>query len=605
MFQTQKGFAPIVAILLGVFLIAGGGLLGWRAYNGQKEAEREARKDEARWQKNRELLASKRGGGENKESKKENGKAGNRRPYRNEVLGISFSYPGEWGDASVEPNNYITDLESFIEQATKNADNLYYGSLAIVFSKMPDVEIRMYDETVPGEDYPNYGRSDFSRLKESRSICDYSVSVAQGKFDKSSVAEIYNDCSGGIKTYIVKETQYFDPDKYFGSQKGPGYVYSYALAQAAFFEAQNGFYDNILIKYSPNFFSQIKETRVAPDDFFKKDFYPDKQRRQISKESYMNESGEFKDFVGSMSFFAPPERTIAPFSAPDGEDPDVTLIRRYYYHIETGNLDAAYTSLGKNAPGRPDFDSRYAKTYKARATDIKKIGDGSYQFLVDFQLQNTEPELYRVTSTVSGGKIIPASSEKITSPFVFSGNKYAFAKEEKGSRHVIVYDGKEEVEVAEDKNGKPTENTFFEKVRFSPQGNYLMYDRIAWEYFEAALYDINNRKNIDLDAPYSKLDFTPDEKYLFYCGASEVGGTFTGGVLKAPDFIFDGELCPLCALKQTGYRQIDCDYDDSRKEIRFTASDFFDTASEKIDHDKQETAIFDTKNGEVKLIEPQ
>ena len=66
--------------------------------------------------------------------------------YRNDVLGISFSYPAAWGDAEVEPSNNITDLKLFVQKdAPTDGGNLYYGLLRIGFKKNEAVEVGMYN----------------------------------------------------------------------------------------------------------------------------------------------------------------------------------------------------------------------------------------------------------------------------------------------------------------------------------------------------------------------------------------------------------------------------------------------------------------------------
>ena len=420
---------------------------------------------------------------------------------------------------------------------------------------------------------------------------------ADSKWDTTrSLREISNDCSGGIKTYIVKETEYFDPNTLYGDEKGPGWVYGYELAQAAYFKADNGYYDDVLVKYAPAGLTQLKETSVKTSDFFNKDFNPKKHYNDITEKEYVQQSGEFKKFVQSIKTFSPPVRAAAEFSMPAGENPDITLIRHYYYFLETGNLDAAYALMGSNAPKRSDFDSWYSNLTKSQAQDFKKTGGNTYQFMVNLQAENEDPELYRVTSTVSNGKIDPVSSEKISSPFVFSNNKYAFAKEEKGVRYLIVYDGKEETVVDQNKTGKPTEEIFFDGLRFSPKGDYLMYDRLGYEWFGAALYDIGSKKDIGLDASYSKADFTPDEKYFFTCGASEFDGTFVGEAYSVPDFKPQNILAGV----KENYHLIDCNYDAKSNTIVFNMNSVWDDTIGNFNNGKRAIVTFDVQSGKIK-----
>jgi hypothetical protein len=100
--------------------------------------------------------------------------------------------------------------------------------------------------------------------------------------------------------------------------------------------------------------------------------------------------------------------------------------------------------------------------------------------------------------------------------------------------------------------------------------------------------------------PYAKAEFTSDEKYFFTCGASDFGGTFVGEVFGVPDFKPQNVLG---GLKES-YHQIDCSYDANNSKIVFKMSVVWDDAKGNFDNNKQETVIFDTRNGEITEIKP-
>lgn len=510
--------------------------------------------------------------------------------YRNEALGVSFSYPEEWGNVFVEPNSNITDLGLFAAQYLPDKENFYYGLVAMQFDRNSAVKVSLYNDVVPGENYPNYGWSDFGKMKESRNVCDYKISAAN-TFKEYKLDECFDNCHNGIKTYITKKTQYFSPDINFGSQKGPGYVYSYTLAQMAYYKASNGYFDNLIIRYSPNFFSQIKEDKITVDDFFRGDFYPEKQDKQISKEEYSRQSEEFSVFVKSFSFFAPLKPAVEPFAIVAVEDQNITLIRQYYYNLELGNLDAAYGFLAKDAVKRSDFNSWYENVYKARPSDFQKLPDGSYRFAVDFQDENKAPEIYRINTKIDSGKISPILSEKIISPFVYYGGMYAFAKELKGKNYVALFNNGKETIIQEGPAEQSSKFILFRNVQFSPKGNYLAYDLIGWEYFSPVLYDIENGKEIKLDASYSKAGFTSEEDYYFYCGASAFAGTAAAAILDVPEFASNKDACVMCQLNSDYDSLLDCRYDENSKAIIFDLYSSGDTFDKKI---PAKTVIFDT-----------
>lgn len=171
-----------------------------------------------------------------------------------------------------------------------------------------------------------------------------------------------------------------------------------------------------------------------------------------------------------------------------------------------------------------------------------------------------------------------ASVEKLDDETVGFGEYTAFTAERSGKNYMILKKGDQETivdqgdESYDDEMFNLGEVKSFSSLRFSKNGQYLFYSAEGYEWGKSYLYDILNGKIvISVDSP-SNFDFTPDEKYLFFCVSRDVIGDveiIPGKVYSVPDFekIFDAPVKNVLE-----YFKYDCRYDEKRNAIIFSMS---------------------------------
>ncbi|MDD3003114.1 MAG: hypothetical protein PHS06_04590 [Candidatus Shapirobacteria bacterium] len=97
---------------------------------------------------------------------------------------------------------------------------------------------------------------------------------------------------------------------------------------------------------------------------------------------------------------------------------------------------------------------------------------------------------------------------------------------------------------------------------FSSDYNFLYYMYgSGWEFSTSFLYDIKNKKNIDLGLPAETFGFTPDSKYFYAC--AEAGMMAGGAIVK--------QLPQLNNVfsQQEDQSSFNCQYDQNNNEVIF------------------------------------
>ena len=504
--------------------------------------------------------------------------------YKNDVLGISFYYPSEWGDPYTEPSRTLTDLAKINEKYKDTGSDFVY-SVKINFSREKTPIITIYNDEYEGKLYPNayayrFGPIDnFLEMKKSGNICNYKIKFDRRPDYEGTIDEVYSKCSNKVKTYITRNMEIYE--------NGTMVLYNYQLKDSSFVKLQNGYFDNAFIDY---FYSAMHtpNDKVDLQDLLKE-----------VNENYQKDKENFVFFVNSINAFKPVPPQEKPFQIIKGEDPNITTIRKYYFEITKGNLQNAYNMYQDKKVSFETYKEWYKDTLMANPLEFRKIGDNRYQFKVQFQDNNQEQELYRVVMEVNKEKIIPISSEKIITNPISSGNITAFIKQRQSKTYLVLSEnGKEQIldqgsDSPLDWKGRPV---IAGPLEFSPEGNYLMCDVYGWEWGGTNIYDIKNKKRVlELSSPFI-AGFTSNEKYFFACAKNDFGGEYYGTVYSVPDFkeIYN-------ALTGEHYTNIDCKYDKDKQVIRFTMNNIYNSETGQIE--KQLKIVeFSAITGETKTI---
>jgi hypothetical protein len=479
--------------------------------------------------------------------------------YTHNVLGISFCYPEKWGEPETSPSQNITNLDGIVDKYGE--DNVFYHSIYIEFPSAVGLNLKIFDEQYPGEHYPNsrthhLGYMDnIPTLKSTRNICDYKIDFNKKWEEESTMNEIYNNCSAGVKEYIMENREFFNFNNI-------GQKYSYNLRLAGYKRLKNGFFDNLLITHSLGFTGQMDRKITGSDDFF------ENTKGNVTKDEYGNVRKDFEVFVNSIRAYQPITLEKEAFRDIPGEDPNITTIRKYYWLISTGNLTEAYSMYSDQKSIKFDkFNEWYGDVYFAKPSDIKKVSTGLYGFSVQYQENNKPQTEYQVVMYVNNGKIKTKSSKEIlTKTAVFGQNKaYAMRRGdknyvilEKNGLETVIDQGVAEYTKEYDNIG---DVKFFSNVNFSPNGNYITYKMNGWEWHSGYVYDIKNHKIVfTQDSPNSFL-FSDDEEYFVSCAASAFSGTFDGLIFNSNNFkkaVFDITKYDEDIVSNFGIGDIEC-----------------------------------------------
>ena len=506
--------------------------------------------------------------------------------YKNDILGVSFYYPPEWGDPYTEPSRTITDL-SKINEKYQETGNDFSFMVKIYFSKEDMATIDICNDKYEGKLYPNafafrFGPVDnFLEMKKSGDICNYKIKFDHRPSYTGTIDEVYSNCSNKVKTYITRNMEIYE--------HGTLPLYNYALQDSSFVKLQNGYFDNVFINY---FYSAIQtpNDKLELQDFLKK-----------ANDNYQKDKENFTLFVNSINAFKPVFPQEKSFQIIQGEDSNITTIRKYYFQITKGNLQNAYDMYQDAEVSFEIYKDWYKDTLIANPVEFEKIGDNRYRFKVQYQDNNQEQELYRVVMDVNKEKIIPISSEKIiTNPISF-GNITAFVKQRQSNTYLVLSEnGKEQIlDQGSDSplnwEGGPVISG---PLEFSPEGNYLMCDIYGWEWGGTNIYDVKNKK-IVLELSSSFIaSFTSNEKYIFACAQNDFSGEFYGKVYSVPDFkeIFN-------ALKEEDYMymNMDCEYDKEKQVVRFKMANAYNPQTGQME-EQSKIVEFSAITGEIKII---
>lgn len=145
--------------------------------------------------------------------------------------------------------------------------------------------------------------------------------------------------------------------------------------------------------------------------------------------------------------------------------------------------------------------------------------------------------------------------------------------------------------------GRLLSGVVFDKIEFSPSGNYLILAKFTGsrtDIYNIDVYDITSGEKIARDLPNfgygMSMGFTPDEKYFYDCGDKfgNVPNVFMK-IFSVPDF---GELYSFVDRKGD-YFNAYCKYDAASQEISIAAQ------GSSASHSEDVSAAFSTATGNV------
>lgn len=497
--------------------------------------------------------------------------------YRQDTLGVEFCYPAEWGKPKTDPIANLTKLDGAVDKFSKDTLNTYSNSIFINFANAttPAPQLRFFNEKYQGEFYPNsnaepYGPTDsIAKIKSTGNICDYKTDFHSAY--PNTLTEIWNNCASGIKTSLVENMEVFSPD--FSPT-----LFSYSLKSFTFKKIQNGYFNNLLISSQFEYLSQNKERLTTFNQFFNasKNSSIQRDKPMITQAQFEEQRKQFIQFVKSIKTFKPVQANVVAFQPVAGESQDLTTIRQYYYNLANHQLQSAF-NMHAESLDFAKFQDQYKNVIKASPRDFVNIGNGQYEFYVDYQENNTKPTVYHVILQVSKDKIKTVLSEEITTEIVKSGIYSSFTKSVDNKNYMVLMENGREIildqgEVYNEQTDNIGQLASFGGQKFSPNGKYLYYVKYGWESAASRVYDLQNKKQIVEMGGAATYGFTDNENYFYAC--SDPGmGSGDGAVISLSDgkIVYD-------LLKDTrisDYGAYGCSYQPGDSFITFKLSNYY------------------------------
>ncbi|MEI7891060.1 MAG: hypothetical protein WCI36_03760 [bacterium] len=559
--KTTKGNVAVIAIII-VIVAVTVGVIGWMFMKKFQPSDQKVSTNQIQELKNQTTQIA-------KEIPSIEVPAG-WKLYKHDVLGIEFIYPASWGEPHTAPLTNITNLQG-IESDFEKQNTAYYNNVSISFENNNIIQLVVFNDKFSGIESP-YGdpMDNVSDLKKSGNICDYKLGYSNANGD--TIHEIVDTCQQGVKDILTEEKQVFD----FGDNKNKP-VYSYAFKNFGYHTLSNGYFNQVLVEADFGAIVQIKNKISSIEEFYNNSERRGAQDKALTKDEIENQKNQLSKLVSSIQSFAPSAKSSIDFETIAGEDSNITAIRKYYWLISTGKLQDAYAMYASNKISFDTFQQWYGNVFFAKPSDFKKITGNQYEFSVQYQESNADPTQYDVVMNVVGGKIETMSSREILSePSIFGNTKVSAVKRNNKNYVVLEKDGSETIidqAVAEyDKDYKNIgEVRFFSNVKFSPRGNFVIYNVGAWEWGGTSVYDIAKKKIVFTQGAAREVTFTDDEKNVFTCAASAFDGTFDGIVFASNNFdnpLFDISKYDSEASKN--YQSITCDLDNGTVIFKLT-----------------------------------
>ncbi|PLX24504.1 hypothetical protein C0580_04990 [Candidatus Parcubacteria bacterium] len=496
--------------------------------------------------------------------------------YTHPVLGLEFKYKEEWGEPVTSPSKYITNLDNLLTEISPN--NSYYNRVGINFPDS-DISISIFNNEHKGELYPNanaypYGPIDnFFTLKETEDICDYKVNFINNPSNTGIIVEDYSECSNDVKTALLKDT------------KASINRYQYNLRHYGFKKLKNDSIDNLLVTFLVGYTSQLKDDNVSFDNFLD---YELVRKEKISQEQYLQDKEDFIVFVKNIKTFEPEKKQLQLIEINDKDSIEIATIKKYYNNIMSGNLSDAYQMYIDPEVDNIQYEQWYQNTILAKPRDFENTNGNTYRFYVDFQDDNKEPQIYRVTMEVIDEKINLLSSEEITSQDVVFEDMKAFTKTLRDYNYVILYDGENEVDVdrAPDyvEGRGPGEALSFSSLEFSPDGRYLKYKAQGWEWSILRVYDIEKKKQVLGIGGFGMQGFSPDGDYFYACFTGGMSGSRYINIYSLPDFDLINTGEDLGILDDEFYGSPECNLNSEDNTLDITISGYLSWPDDYIEY---------------------
>lgn len=481
--------------------------------------------------------------------------------YRNNVLGLEFAYPKEWGEPYTSPD-HITDLSSLMKDVYEDSSHF----IEIHFKNFPySVYLTLFDDVVPGDkrglngQIVNWGfyKDNIATLRQTGNICDYHISYNHNNWTQIDT-ELNDTCQNGIKKSFIEHSEYF-------SWNDPKTLYSYDLSYYAFAKAGNPLFKNVLVRYYAKRISQNKS--------------------QLTYEQFLSESpgpydfkniddSDFITFAKSIRAVEPSEHMKSEMEVSREDTEGERLFISYHNAWANNDFQTAYSYLLNPKESYEQYVSNQKNVYDRAVKEINQLPDNRIEVFVDVQLQNKEPENYREVYEIKNNKLENKSTDSIQGQVSKVGNMRTYASE-RGEDSIVVLqaDGEEKiVDSTQEPKDDSNAGLRFYGAYFSPSGNYILYGIVFYEGGSSNVYDVRADK---IYPGMTEGKFNKDETLYYTCVFSEAYGPTEATIYRVPGFTVVTDLLK-AHPNLSKYWNYKCSNDEKTNTITFEFSGSYD-----------------------------
>lgn len=250
------------------------------------------------------------------------------------------------------------------------------------------------------------------------------------------------------------------------------------------------------------------------------------------------------------------------------------ILQDYYQAIIDNNLNQAL-SLHDLPPSIDDFEQLYGNIYKVTLSDIKEINSDSVQLIMESQKHNSGSNLYRVTTVLSGDKIVNEKVEKIIGDYVLEDNLFISGLNVEGLNYLVMSEDGSDIIVDEapyDPEEQGPDPLNFSNPQIVENGKYLLYQEQAYNHSGNSYYDLESQRKLFTSVWPIDNGFTSDGNYFYSCRNNMPPVARIGIVIrKGPEFEVIAQSDKESILNS--YNRASCSYNPDEEALYITLSE--------------------------------
>ncbi len=490
--------------------------------------------------------------------------AGVMRSYRNDIFGIAFDYPEEWGDVVIN-HEEITNLQNYVAGLSdEEKQRVYANVVSIEFANRdaltPKLVIGLGD-TSPWRDLYSVDGDFLSALLVDRSAC------RESSMTSSELTHCWR--LGSIVAAL-------ENDKNFENRQYDMSLVAYrSVANDS--DVRNG----ITLFVRPSYVNSIDQRITTVQDFYAVVRAAKENQSDVhSLEELVAYAKMLNAFWESVELFVPAQTVIAPENIAT-DDKAVRRVIRYYAAIERGDFATACAQKrGKSCSKKAVAKVRalYGDTYYAR---VMHFFPEKNQIVVSYREHNKMPQQILVEIALEKKKL-QLERKGIVRKFdalddgarimTLQHDRKVELIYEKGERRIVIDSG-------HDGSIEPTGSSSFVFSQIFLD-RYIYYAQYGWEWGAGRVYDLAQQKVVYTGAaPTYDFSAFVEGQWITLCNAqSDFSGSATVAVFDgSKDFakVFDvydflGEKYGRdIVYANGGYYVRSCDYDATKKVLAF------------------------------------